>query len=582
MREARDDTSTLSVIQIAILVLIAIVGIVAMVVLSRLALRPLARLISATRRIAAGDYAERIDIDAVSDLEHVAAAFNDMAGAVETDVAAREAAEHEAVVAREAAEHANRAKTTFLAAMSHEIRTPMIGVTGMLELLAHSDLTRQQRGMVATAESSALSLLQIIGDILDFSKIEADKLELSLSTFDLRATVGAAAETFVHTASSKGLLLTWSVGDRLAAAHVGDPLTGIGVTNEQQQRLFAEFGQAESETTQRYGGTGLGLVICRRLAVLMGGDVTMRSALGKGTAMVLSVPLAVGNAADIDPRGSSLAGSLAGSRAKPSRAVAEQERSVVLLAEDHPVNREVIGQQLDLVGFHVDFAEDGEEAFERFVSGRQGLVLTDLNMPRMDGYELAVAIRRHERRHGRRPTPLIALSANVMQGEPAKTRAAGMDDFIAKPTTIPFLAAKLRQWLPDLTWEPAPAVAAPAAAAVSSDQALDPAALHQLTGGDEARARAVLEDFLATTRGDAQELRTAIAARSVADTRTLAHRIKGAALIVGARPLGRAAQHLEDATSADAEPDWTAIEAFADRLEGALASTAAAVDPHCV
>ena len=332
VRAARDDTRTLALVQIGIIGLIVLLGIAAMALLARLALRPLARLTSATRRIAAGDYGERVDINAVADLEHVAEAFNDMSVAIATDVAKREAAERDAVLAREAAEQANQAKTKFLAAMSHEIRTPMIGVTGMLELIAHSDLTRQQQAMVATADRSARSLLQIIGDVLDFSKIEADRLELAPTTIDLRSVIATSADTFARTASAKGLLLTWSVEDSLAPAHVGDPLrlrqivtnllsnaikftevggidlrarvierdadgtehievtvtdTGVGVTPEQQQRLFAEFGQAESSTTHRYGGTGLGLAICRRLAVLMGGDVTMDSAAGKGTTMRL-------------------------------------------------------------------------------------------------------------------------------------------------------------------------------------------------------------------------------------------------------------------------------------------------------
>jgi two-component system, NarL family, sensor histidine kinase EvgS len=433
--------------------------------------------------------------------------------------------------------------------------------------------------------------------------------------------VGAAADTFVHTASAKGLLLTWSVDDRLAAAHVGDPLrlrqivtnllsnavkftevggievsarlvertgddgaaiehvalsvtdTGIGVTPEQQQRLFEEFGQAESSTTQRYGGTGLGLVICRRLALLMGGDIAMESTYGKGTTMRLAVPLAAGDPADVGPRGSSLPGHFAGRRAKPSRALAEEEGSLLLLAEDHPVNRTVITQQLDLIGFRVDVAEDGEDAFERFLTGRYGLVLTDLNMPRMDGYELAVAIRRHERQRGRPRTPVVALSANVMQGEPERTRAAGMDDFMAKPTTIPFLAAKLQQWLPDLTWEPAPGDAeAPVA---PDDGPIDAAALDLLTGGDDAVARAIVEDFVVTSRGDVDALSEAIAARRAADARRLAHRIKGAALIVGARPMASLAQQLEDATAADGEPDWPAVVALADRLRDALVTTAA-------
>ena len=218
-------------------------------ILTRIVLRPLARLTAATRRMAGGDYAQRVDIRSVSDLERVAGSFNEMAAAIETDIAARERAEQDAVVAREAAEHANRAKSTFLAAMSHELRTPMIGVTGMLEVLARSELSPSQRQMVATADGSARSLLQIVGDILDLSKIEADKLELGPATIDLRAVVGSSVETFVHTASTKGLLLTWNVDERLAPAHVGDPLRLRQVISNMLSNAvkFTEVGGIEVE-----------------------------------------------------------------------------------------------------------------------------------------------------------------------------------------------------------------------------------------------------------------------------------------------------------------------------------------------
>ncbi|HEV2786442.1 MAG TPA: histidine kinase dimerization/phospho-acceptor domain-containing protein, partial [Solirubrobacteraceae bacterium] len=222
--DVRASNDALFAVQIAILGLIVLVGFGAMVVVSRVVVRPLGRLAEATRRIAGGNYDERADVHAVAELEQVAEAFNEMADAIQSDIAARERAEREAVDARFAAEQASRAKSSFLAAMSHEIRTPMIGVTGMLEVLARTDLSAPQRHMVATAETSAHSLLQIINDVLDFSKIEASKLELAPAPLDLRAIVHAAVETFRHTASAKGLLLTSAVDERLASAHVGDGL----------------------------------------------------------------------------------------------------------------------------------------------------------------------------------------------------------------------------------------------------------------------------------------------------------------------------------------------------------------------
>jgi signal transduction histidine kinase/CheY-like chemotaxis protein len=619
VQRAQANNRHLVSIEIAILVAIVLAGIAAMAVLTRAVLRPLDRLIRATRRVAAGGYGERVEVRAVSELERVAGAFNSMAAAIEADVAAREHAESEAVAARSIAEHASRAKSTFLAAMSHEIRTPMIGVTGMLEVLARTHLTPQQRQMVSTAESSAASLLQIIGDILDFSKIEADKLELSPTTFSLETVVRAAAETFVHTASAKGLLLTWSVDDALAAAQVGDPMrvrqivsnlisnavkftevggievavavlesspqaqtvevavtdTGIGITPEQQSGLFAEFTQAGVETQTRYGGTGLGLVICKRLAALMGGDITLQSTPGTGTTMRLVAPLPVGNPDELrtDREGASIV--RATSRPMPSRQQAEQERSLLLLAEDHPTNRTVLSLQLALIGFQVDLAEDGQEAYERWLTGRYGLLLTDLNMPRLDGYDLARRIRARERETGAARTPIIALSANVMQGEPSKCLSVGMDDFAAKPTTIPTLAGRLARWLPHLKWTsevtdgPELLVPATASGAQWPDGLVDAVALDALTGGDAELAANFVQDYLEVTRADLDALRAALNAHDTANTRRQAHRIKGAARMVGMHGIARLAEQIEAATAArSTQPadDWPALDRLAEQI----------------
>jgi signal transduction histidine kinase/CheY-like chemotaxis protein/HPt (histidine-containing phosphotransfer) domain-containing protein len=624
VREARANVRAVGIVQIGILAAIVLVGFAALQTLRRLVLRPLDRLIAATRRIAGGDYGERADIHSVSDLERVAGSFNEMAEAIESDVAARERAEHEAVEAREAAEHANRAKSTFLAAMSHELRTPMIGVTGMLEVLAQSDLSPSQRQMVATADSSAHSLLQIIGDILDLSKIEASKLELSTTTVNLRDVIRACAETFVHTASVKGLLLTWNVDERLAGAHVCDALrlrqvvsnflsnavkftevggievhvrvlddavdaqrieisvcdTGIGIDSEQQRRLFEEFAQVEGTTSRRFGGTGLGLVISKRLAVLMGGDVTMESKVGEGTTMRLVLTLATGDPEEVQDVGALAPGGLPTRRAQPTREEAEREGSLVLVVEDHPVNRTVVCSQLETIGFQADTANDGQEAIELFRQSRYGIVLTDLNMPRMDGMDLARAIR-DEESHGSGRVPIVALTASVMQGEPEKCRAAGMDDFAAKPTTIPFLASKLRQWLPDVAWEPVAEEEPEAERAVGSARegaVIDPSVLEEMTGGDAQLAAEVLDDFVDTTRADLGALGDAVAARELDDVRRLAHRVRGAARAVGAGTLGDVA-HQTESLAALGSDDPERFEALLAELVAALDAVIAAISP---
>jgi signal transduction histidine kinase/CheY-like chemotaxis protein/HPt (histidine-containing phosphotransfer) domain-containing protein len=621
LEEARATRRVLAVAQMAILGLIALAALAAMLRASRVVLRPLAELAAATQRFAAGDYQQRVRCVGVSELEKLAGAFNSMATAVQSDVERRQLAEREALEARMAAEEANRAKSTFVAAMSHEIRTPMIGVTGMLEVLAQTSLDDEQRSMVATAQGSAQVLLQIIGDILDFSKIEAGKLELAPAPFMVRPLAEAAGQTFFHTASAKGLWLSCKVDDRVAAAHVGDSLrirqivsnfisnaikftssggvtlavralggdgdtqrlefcvadTGMGVAPERQRELFQEFAQGDLSTASRSGGTGLGLVICRRLATLMGGDVTMESAPGQGTTLRLTVPLLVANPDDVAAEdGVGLGGAaLLLRREQPSREVAEREGSLLLLAEDHPINRRVLVHQLGIIGFHVDTAEDGAEALELFLAGRYGLVLTDLNMPVMDGFELASAIRQKEAQAGVPRIPILALSANVVQGEAERCTGAGMDDFVGKPASMPVLAEKLRHWMPHIQWADTATVArANGSGAPMSppehDAVIDRAVLDEVTGGDDELAAAILLEYLDSSRSDLAALRAAVADASGDEVRREAHRIKGASQTVGAQQVTTLAARLEAAAATGAD-DWPALRATAEDLEAAMA-----------
>jgi signal transduction histidine kinase/CheY-like chemotaxis protein len=631
VEEARSTSRTLSIIQIAILGAIVLVAVAAMIRASRVLLRPLGELAAATTQVAAGNYRKRVRIEGVCELEALASSFNSMASAIESDVSRRERAEREALQARVAAEEANQAKSTFVAAMSHEIRTPMIGVTGMLEVLAHTELTAEQESMVATALGSAQVLLQIIGDILDFSKIEAGRLELAPAPFMLRPLAESAVQTFFHTASAKGVLLTCAVDDDVAAAHLGDALrirqilsnfisnavkftasgsialtvrvasndgvrqalrlavadTGIGVAPEQQRELFQEFVQADASTAARSGGTGLGLVICRRLAVLMGGDVRMESAPGRGTTMYLEVTLPVADPADVEAAtGAALGGGAElQRRPKPPREVAEREGSLLLLAEDHPINRRVLSHQLGIIGFHVDTAEDGRQAFEMFETGRYGLVLTDLNMPVMDGFELARIIRRREAEAGLSPTPIVALSANVVPEEAQRCAAAGMDDFTAKPASMPVLAGTLRRWLPHLDWQSwvPPGAGGPSAVLDTNrhDAVIDRSVLDELTGGDEDLAAAILGDFVESSASDLAALSEALAAQSADDVRRHAHRLAGASQMVGTLEITTLGAQLESAASATVE-DWHGLRSTMRELESAVARVAAALSRPAV
>jgi len=368
--------------------------------------------------------------------------------------------------------------------------------------------------------------------------------------------------------------LDWQGSEDDGAGGVRDRLvfsvadSGMGIPAEAQARLFQPFAQADGDTTRRFGGTGLGLAICRRLAELMGGDVSMESVPGLGTTMRLSVLLPRAALSDVarEPEMVGTSGDFA-LRSLPDVDEAAREGTLVLLVDDHPTNRLVIARQLALAGFASEAANDGVEGLEMWRSGRHALLLSDVHMPRMDGYELARRIRAEESARNLPHTPIVALTASALKGEAERCLASGMDDYLAKPVSIASLAATLGRWLPHaLAMEdPGRAHAGPAEDAgraasgafpqLDHPPPLDPSVVDGLTRGNAAEARTLLGEFLSST---GEDLAVADAARNAGDLDALArqaHKVKGASRMVGALELAQCAEALELAARA---ADWRA------------------------
>ncbi|CAK0756959.1 two-component system, sensor histidine kinase [uncultured Gammaproteobacteria bacterium] len=486
-------------------------------------------------------------------------------------------------------QRASQAKNDFLAVMSHELRTPMTGILGMADLLLGSPMPADQRNFVAKLKQSAEILLVLLNDILDFSKIEAGQLTLERIDFSPRQVATEVIDLFQGKASERGNLLCLETGP-LPAAVKGDPTrvrqvllnlvgnaakfteagsvdvnvtqieptengvprlsfkvtdTGVGMTELQLAGLFQPFSQADASTTRRFGGTGLGLVICRRLIEAMGGEISVRSTPGRGTTITFVIPAETG-----DPAALILAAEQAPALPEAVEGATEARGLHLLLAEDNDTNRMLIATALQRLGHQVVTVDNGQRAVEAVQGGNFDLVLMDMQMPVMDGPTATRAIRSLPSPQG--TIPIVALTADLHAEARCRTAQIGFDDFLTKPVNWRQLSEVIRHHTagrgpatmpaPIIVTEPVP-VPDPMADLPDLDPEMLAITLEDLDPRD---IRLILNSFIQRIEDPLVAAEQAVAAGDPTAIRRACHSLRGMASQFGARRAEVICQQMED------------------------------------
>ncbi len=511
-------------------------------------------------------------------------------GAVRTysDITDQRRAEQELRTAKEDAETASRARSAFLATMSHEIRTPLNGVIGLADLLMNTKLDEKQRRFTEMLRQSAEHLLQVLSDVLDFSKLDAERMELERTPFALAEMIEGVIAILGPRAAAKALDLDCVISREVPPYLEGDPGrlrqvlvnlvgnavkftetgrvmldigatevtettaalifevadTGIGIAPEAQTSLFREFNQLDGSINRRFGGTGLGLTISKRLVALMGGDISVESAPGSGSRFRISLRLPLAKREAVV----AIASPSTAEEAAGLRLVAAGRRLRVLLAEDNLTNQLVVSTMLENAGCRVDVASNGLDAVEAVRKRAYDIVLMDMMMPEMDGLAASRAIRALPGTNGR-AVPILAVTANAFAHDREACLAAGMNGYVTKPVS----AARLATAIQSALGREAPAAPEPAPAELledRTDEPMDPAAmatLRQVYGNATGR---FVDLFLREAEKQLARLAELLESGDLSGIGITAHTLKGSALTFGCRTLGRLAAELEGAAQA--------------------------------
>ncbi|ADY56519.1 multi-sensor hybrid histidine kinase [Syntrophobotulus glycolicus DSM 8271] len=599
---ARQATTKAAILQtvLAVIIICAVAGLIR--ILFRQVTSPINQYTERLKVFSFRDEKFSLVPDGSLELRMLAQTFNALSNSFQEELVKRKKAEETMKAAKEEAETANKAKSEFLAQMSHEIRTPLHTIIGYQYLLENTFLEEKQTEYVRNLGLASKNLLEIINEILDFSKLEAKKMVLEAVDFDLYLLIEDLCSMLEVEIRRKKLQFNFTIkpdvprylkGDTtrlkqvilnllsngikfthegslqlfvelkeqknrtvMLCFHVAD--TGIGIPQRQIEQLFEVFTQGDTSTSRKYGGSGLGLAISKKIVRLMGGDIFLKSVVGEGSTFSFTAMFELGERLP------------AGHKEKKTTGLWQIFCSKkLLLVEDNAVNLEMTKEILLRLGFTVEGAESGFEALKMVGENQYDAILMDIRMPEMDGYETARRVRMLDDGEN---IPIIALSADALEGVVAKAKQAGMNNYLTKPLDPAKMINVLRQ-----IFNAGDQTALTEDVIEGSKQQADidlQSGLRRI-GGKRDVYRSILVQFIANHRGDGERLKEFIGARHLQEARQLAHTVKGVAANIGANSLKQAAQAVGKALR---DSNWSELDHEAAVLVAALSESCAAAE----